>query len=63
MTEDELAFQAYSTIAEQINKEEARINERVFQSMVDCLRLSASPTRHAIARAFNRLSEGLLKKV
>jgi len=29
MTEDEIAFQAYSTIAEQINKEDARINERV----------------------------------
>jgi hypothetical protein len=29
MTEDELAFRAYSTIAEQINKEDARINERV----------------------------------
>jgi hypothetical protein len=42
MTEDEHAFQAYSTIAEQINKEDARINERVFQSMVDCLPLSAN---------------------
>ncbi len=29
MTEDELAFQAYSKIAEQIIKEDARINERM----------------------------------